>query len=70
MLGSTPDPIIPLHNGRIADSIASSLKGADITMGNLEGVLLTFFGTKKCSKESREADGVMSLECLNNCAST
>ncbi len=58
MLGSvTPDPIIPLHNGRIfADSIASSLKGADITMGNLEGVFInSSFEPKKCSKESREA---------------
>ena len=58
MLGSvTPDPIIPLNNGRIfADSISKELDGADITMGNLEGVFInSSFQPKKCSKESREA---------------
>ena len=38
MLGSlTPDPIIPLHNGRIfSDSIAKHLTGTDIVFGNLK----------------------------------
>ena len=58
MLGSlTPDPIIPLYNGRIfSDSIAKYLTGTDIVFGNLEGVFVNSdFNPEKCSEASRNA---------------
>ena len=58
MLGSlTPDPIIPLYNGRIfSDSIAKHLTGTDIVFGNLEGVFVNSnIEPEKCSEESRNA---------------
>ncbi|MFN3840299.1 MAG: CapA family protein [Cyclobacteriaceae bacterium] len=55
MMGTTyPEPVLPANNGRhLMEEVESILRDADVTTGNLEGVLLDEGGTPKTCRDPK-----------------